>query len=534
MQITAVRTLTQALTAPGLSSAVSGSTATLTWAPPTPTGQSVIAGYRVYKSATLGGAYTQIGSALPPTQLSLADTLSGTQFYKIEAFDQFVTGARSGGVQCAPVVTGATRIHPGHRLWLDNPFYPGNQQGLISSACGTIAANQFNGIGIIMTWANISDAALNSSGRQTFGIFQTNLQDVLNRVKATTSKKIYITLKFWQGAFYSTHSGNTTSVSGNTITDSAGLGSGGWTQCSIGGATYTVTSSTTTTATLAGYSGGGGSYLLGAARANDGSMWPAWLINKGNWVKTFFQTNTNSRGQLNYDIAGVFPALIEMFQGMANVISALDTDNRIDIIAIADESISATVDIHGNGVMNGSNYDAGFVTLGQAVKTAMPNRTLWMPLSYTAVGGAPSMQSSFTQMQSSSSGVGYGGPDTPTFGVHGAVSKWYTTFLDVITGVEGTLGDVRDSCLRIGNTEGPGGLTSSSPNTLQKTFNDIMTRQAIPANGSIPAHQGLGCSVMHWDLQTRFFYKTSDIVSVVNANSGFFTPLPSGNWDTSP
>jgi len=43
MQITAVRTLTTALAAPALSSSVSGSTATLNWTAPSPTGQSVIA-----------------------------------------------------------------------------------------------------------------------------------------------------------------------------------------------------------------------------------------------------------------------------------------------------------------------------------------------------------------------------------------------------------------------------------------------------------------------------------------------------------
>lgn len=106
MQLTAVRTLTQALAAPALSSSIAGATATLNWTAPTPTGQSVIAGYRIFKSATVSGTYTQVGGALPPTQLTLADTLSGTQFYKVEAFDQFATGGRSAGLQCNPIVTG--------------------------------------------------------------------------------------------------------------------------------------------------------------------------------------------------------------------------------------------------------------------------------------------------------------------------------------------------------------------------------------------------------------------------------------------
>lgn len=100
MLITGVRTLTSALAAPQLSSSVTGNTANLSWTAPTPTGQSVIAGYRVYKSSTLGGTYTQVGSALSPNQLSFTDTLSATSFYKVEAFDQFVTGNRSAGTQC--------------------------------------------------------------------------------------------------------------------------------------------------------------------------------------------------------------------------------------------------------------------------------------------------------------------------------------------------------------------------------------------------------------------------------------------------
>ena len=114
MQITAVRTLTTALAAPALSSSVAGSTATLTWVPPAPTGQSIIAGYRVYRSSSLNGTYTQVGGSLPANQLSLTDSLPGTQFYKVEAFDQFVTGGRSAGVQCNPVSGTRRKWTPGH------------------------------------------------------------------------------------------------------------------------------------------------------------------------------------------------------------------------------------------------------------------------------------------------------------------------------------------------------------------------------------------------------------------------------------
>jgi hypothetical protein len=394
-----------------------------------------------------------------------------------------------------------------------------------------------------MPWAAISDPTLDSNGKQTFNIFQTNLQDVLTRVKATTSKKIYITLKFWQGSFYSTHSGTTTSVSGSTITDTAGFGSTGWTQCDIGGHTYAVSASTTTTATLTGYAGGGGSYLLGKAKVNDASMWPAWLNGKNPaWVKAFFQTNTNARGQLDYDNINVWNAIQEMFLGMSQIIDTLDTDNRIDLIATGDESIAAVSDINGLPICNQTNYNSRFEALHLAIKPSYMDRTIWCPLSYGAgTADAAAMQSIFTNLQAAyPTGFGYGGPDTPLFGVHGNPSSWFTTFLNVLTGVTGTLGDVRDTCLRIGNTEGPGigaGTGTNCPPALgafQNIYNDVMTRINIPLTGGRPAHTGMGCSVMHWVYATRFCMKAADMVTLVNANNGSFTPLPPGNWDTSP
>jgi hypothetical protein len=134
MQITAVRTLTKALTAPALSSSISGSAATLAWAAPTPTGQSVIAGYRLYKAPVVGGPYTQIGASLPPNQLSLTDTLSATQFYRVEAFDQYQTGTSSSPLSCSPAISpgtmkwfpgwymGSDAILTGGRAWTDTHF----------------------------------------------------------------------------------------------------------------------------------------------------------------------------------------------------------------------------------------------------------------------------------------------------------------------------------------------------------------------------------------------------------------------------
>ena len=271
-------------------------------------------------------------------------------------------------------------------------------------------------------------------------------------------------------------------------------------------------------------------------------MWPAWLQSKSPaWVKAFFQTNTNSRGQLDYDNVNVWNALQEMFVGMASVINQLDTDNRIDIIATADESIAAVVDINGLAVCDQTNYNTRFANLHLNIKPYFLTRTIWCPASYGAgTADASAMQSLYSTLQAAyPTGFGYGGPDTPLFGVHGNVHSWYTTFLNVITGLTGSLGDVRDTILRIGNTEGPGigaGTGTNCPPALgafQNIWNDVMTRISIAATAGRDAHSGMGCSVMHWDYQTRFCMKTSDIVTLVNANNGAFTPLPPGNWDTS-
>lgn len=160
MQITAVRTLTQALAAPPLSSSVSGTTATLTWTAPTPTGQSAIAGYRVYKAAASTGPFTQVGSNLPSTQFTLNDTLVGSQFYKVEAFDQFVTGTRSAGLQCIPQTAGTVRNNIGHYACFDyaggvntSRFTNGDQAMINSWATGQ--SDNLMGASFIISWRSI-------------------------------------------------------------------------------------------------------------------------------------------------------------------------------------------------------------------------------------------------------------------------------------------------------------------------------------------------------------------------------------------
>jgi len=450
------------------------------------------------------------------------------------------------GIPKPPVTVppGSPRIHPGHRFWLDNQFWPGNQSAALNAVLPIVSnlTNKFNGVGVLFTWANVSDPAL-TNGKQTFNLFRSNLTDILGRLRAITTKKIYLTVKMFTQAFYQTSSGTTTSVSGNTFTDTTAAFGTGWTQCNIGGHTHTVVSSTATTVTLADAvgAGAGASYLLGKAKVNDTSFWPAWLVAKSPvWVDAFFQTNTNSRGQLDYDNVAVWTAMTEMFQGMAQIINELDTDNRIDIVATMDESIAASSDINNVGIINAANYNTKFTQLHLDVKAAFPTRTIWCPLSYLPGTEVPAQISTLQTLQAAyPTGFGYGGPDTPLFGVHGDPTEWFTTFLDIITGITGTLGDVRDNYLRIGNTEGPGlgaGTGQNCPpalGTAQNIFNDVMTRQNIAATGGRSAHSGMGCSVMHWVYATRFCLQYTDEITVVNANNGSFTPLPPGSWDTS-
>jgi hypothetical protein len=555
MQITAVRTLTTALAAPNLSSQVAGTTATLNWTPPTPTGQSVIAGYRVYKASAVGGPYAQVGASLPSNQLSITDSLSATSFYQVEAFDQFATGNRSAGVRCNPVTAGAARIHPGAGFNLDNPFYPGNQQGIINSTANTItAATGFNRMTVNFTWANISDPTLDVNGKQTFGIFQTNLNDVLTKLRTHTTKKIYLTIKFWQGAFYTTFFGTISSASGNTFTATANLSSSsGWTSCLIGSTFHTVVSTTANTVTLANSvgAGAGASFELGKQKTSDTAYWPAWVNSKSpSWVKAFFQTNSNARGQLDYDNPAVWDAQLEMMKGVIDTVRALDTDNRVDLIAYGDESTIETNSTGQGTVASYSNYNTRFDQLMVAIKNYMPERTLWVTWNYMADGGGTTaldaMVTSVQNMRANfpNGGWGGGGPDTPLFGVHGSATSWYTTFLQVITGNAGTLGDIRGQVLLIGNTEGPGLGTGSNfsacPTTLtyQTMFNDIMTSTLVPASGAVPpgrpAHTGLNSSIMHWITATRFCMQPSDMTAIVASNGGSFGPLPPGNWDTSP
>lgn len=519
------------------------STVSLSWTAPVGGASS----YNLYRNGTK--VQSGISSTLTTDTGLSASTgytyyVTGTNSFGEGPQSNQVTGTTSGA-------TGAARIHPGAGFNLDNPFYPGNQQGIVNSTANTItSATGFNRMTVNFTWSNISDPALDGSGKQTFNIFRTNLSDVLTRLRSHTTKKIYLTVKFWQGAFYKTFFGTIQSVSGNTFTTTSAISpTSGWTSCLVGSTFHTVVSTTSTTVTLANAvgAGAGASIELGQQKTSDTSYWPAWVNSKSPaWVKAFFQTNSNARGQLDYDNPDVFTAQLEMVKGMVDAIRDLDTDNRVDILAYGDESTIETNSIGQGTVANYANYNTKFDQLMVAIKNYMPERTLWIPWNYMADGGGTTaldamvtsvqnMRTNFPQL-----GWGGGGPDTPLFGVHGTPTAWYTTFLQVITGNVGTLGDIRGQILLIGNTEGPGLGTGSNfatcPTTLtyQTMFNDIMTNALVPASGGRPAHNGLNSSIMHWIIATRFCMQPSDMTAIVAANGGSFGPLPPGNWDTTP
>lgn len=70
--------------------ALSTSALRVTWNASTDTGGSSLAGYRVYRSTTLAGTYTQVGPDLTTASLAYDDTglsAATTRFYKIAAFD---------------------------------------------------------------------------------------------------------------------------------------------------------------------------------------------------------------------------------------------------------------------------------------------------------------------------------------------------------------------------------------------------------------------------------------------------------------
>jgi hypothetical protein len=197
MQLTAVRTLTSILPAPALSAVAAGSVATLSWTPPLPTGQSVIAGYRLYRGATAGSQTTLVGTF---TTTSTTDTLSGTQYYRIEAFDQYQTGISSTSVQCIPGATSSVRWAPGH--WAESDTVIFASGGSVATVKGEAAqvtdvlAN-IRGFLILITWGAIEPI----QGDISQGI--SYIDQVLTSLPASKNFMVLVEV----GAFTQTHAG---------------------------------------------------------------------------------------------------------------------------------------------------------------------------------------------------------------------------------------------------------------------------------------------------------------------------------------
>src|SRR6266581_1621957 len=155
MQLTAVRTLTTVLGAPTLQASVSGSTATLSWSTPTATGQSVIAGYRLYRGATPSTVNTLVTTT---TSTSVPDTLPCTQYYRVEAFDQYQTGNTSPPLSCSPITAGI-KWAPGWGMVLDTGSGGGGLSGWLSQIAAIANEPNITWVLLRRTWANWEDAA---------------------------------------------------------------------------------------------------------------------------------------------------------------------------------------------------------------------------------------------------------------------------------------------------------------------------------------------------------------------------------------
>lgn len=105
-------------TTPGsvTATALSQTAIRITWAASTDTGGSGLAGYRVYRSTTSTGTYSQIGSDLTTASLSYDDTsLSAgtTRFYRIVAFDGNANASSQSSTASATTQSGSGDANDG-------------------------------------------------------------------------------------------------------------------------------------------------------------------------------------------------------------------------------------------------------------------------------------------------------------------------------------------------------------------------------------------------------------------------------------
>jgi hypothetical protein len=407
MLITGVRTLTQALAAPALTSSVAGTTATLNWTAPTPTGQSAIAGYRVYKSATLGGTYTQLGGSLPPGQTSFTDTLSATSFYKVEAFDQFVTGGRSGSVQCAPVVSGAIKLPLGNGMWTDNQFWtgstglPAQEQSNFNNYFPTWSANPYvKWFYMSLTWGAIEGP---TRGDYTKGFAA--IDYVLNKL-ATAGHKMGVIVEIWQTFF------NTTNIT-------------------------------------------------------DLASWPQYVVNNG-WIQSCFEAGAN-RTQLKWDIDDLWTAYNNMLVALCDRynshplfygIASGDESEAISIVDNVAQPANSGLSPH-QTIINSVHYQTKYLEQQLLMLSHLPNTLCYVPFNYLPPGDStiPSVMANMIntiEAQYPKHAI-YGGPDP---------FVRQTTFQKLVAGLLPTsgMGDVRSNLLLMNRVqEGYLGNSGSPP-----------------------------------------------------------------------
>jgi len=368
MQITAVRTLTAPLSAPAVTSSVSGTTANLSWVAPTPTGQSVIAGYRVYKSSAIGGPYTQIGGSLPPTQLTLTDTLSATSFYKVEAFDQFVTGNRSAGVQCAPSTR--YKFNPGIHYW-----YIDQNQSLATqfARIQTLKAQNplMQGALLYWNWALMSNPAKVSGAAQYDGSWATGDQTNVNNQRG---------FRLWQTFL--------------DMADSLGI-----------------------QLMFHNYSYGGSSTAGGQSATFPSSYAPTYLsgstygpntptvngIYGGVWINAYTGNSVGRAKYYRYWVPAVMQELIAMAVAYGN---QFDSHPRVECTSWLDESTISTETGYSDAAWESVAFGAG--NYFQAIRAAWPSTMLRWWGNY--LGSLGSMDRSIAAAYASQWAIG--GPDT--------------------------------------------------------------------------------------------------------------------------
>lgn len=475
MLITGVRTLTQALAAPALTSVVSGSTANLSWAAPTPTGQSVIAGYRVYKSSAVGGPYTQLGGSLPSGQLTFTDTLSATSFYKVEAFDQFTTGGRSAAAQCTVLTGGQVKLPGGggNGFWPNNQFWSGNAHTVYSANILPLTRNnlQLNIVEVALSWADMEGPT-----RGDYSKAFATIDGILADLAGITTHKVGLIVKGWL-----TYFGTTTNIPSRTSL----------------------------------------------------ACWPQYVVNNG-WPTSFIQAG-QGRSQLSWDIDDVWTALTAMFTAIGRRYDAhpnflaLGFQDETEAISQLDQVAQPAPWSSGQTVLNSVHYNSKLQQLFFDMSDSMPNTLTYAPFNFLPPGDTtevPTMSAMINAMLSSRPGKWLmGGPDPWTH---------KTTFHRVATGLSGTTGDIRRQCVMFNNVEQ--GVETAGSTTAAAIYTRAISL-AAPVDGSTPNTPG-GSQILCWpylpDGQSGQVITVTPIVNAIAANSGQVAPLPLvGNYVTS-